>query len=554
MGVQWMRTEFKVFKPVWADTISIVAFVIAFWAIPIRQLDGLQFLPGDIGDSRLNNYFLEHVYQFVIGKAESLWHLPFFAPFPYVGGFSDNHFGTSVFYVLFRFLGEEPFNAFQLWFLLGYFLNFFTAYYVMRRFGGSPLAATFGALVFAFALPTTAHAGHVQLHYRFPLPLALFFMIKFCMTQDAKQLWLALLWMLWQFFCGVYMGFFTTLLMATVLISSFFVRATFTNQSLAILLFDDYKALKVAIASNLKLSFVLLFLFVAGFFLLFYPYLMVKVLYGFERGWPEIGSMMPRLQSYIISDVSTIWGGRSSPLFDLPMRHEHQMFPGLIATLLGVAGGVLVLRSRKSEVGMTIIGGSLLVVVSTISIFGVTLWYLFHWIPIASAIRAMVRIDQALLFPLAYLVMTSVNYLIDAGRLAGRFLAVVLLCLTVYEFSEVNMPKSSKSSWEDRIDALDSRLPQQIGEQQYLLVAKEPGDLWYAHELDVMWVAQRRGVDTMNGYSGNVPPGVSTDYGTGCKEIAQRVVAINEFLQKYKAGSPEISRADVFAHGFQNCN
>ena len=75
--------------------IGIVMLAVAFLLIPFLQLDGLDRIPGNLGDSRLNNYFLEHIYLFLFGNVESLWHPRFFYPFPFVLGFSDNLLGSS---------------------------------------------------------------------------------------------------------------------------------------------------------------------------------------------------------------------------------------------------------------------------------------------------------------------------------------------------------------------------------------------------------------------------------------------------------------------------
>ena len=84
--------------------MPLAIFLLAFFFIPVSQLDGFAMMPGDIGDARLNNYFLENVYQFFAGNAVSLWHLSFFFPFPYVLGFSDNLFGSAPVYALARLI------------------------------------------------------------------------------------------------------------------------------------------------------------------------------------------------------------------------------------------------------------------------------------------------------------------------------------------------------------------------------------------------------------------------------------------------------------------
>jgi len=59
------------------------AFLLFFFAIPARQLgigleSGIPLMPGDVGDARLNNYFLENIFLFLQGGSESLLNMGFF--------------------------------------------------------------------------------------------------------------------------------------------------------------------------------------------------------------------------------------------------------------------------------------------------------------------------------------------------------------------------------------------------------------------------------------------------------------------------------------------
>ena len=95
--------------------VALAPFVAAFFLGPFSDLALFTMMPGDFGDARLNNYFLENIYQYVSGGCVSLVHLGFFYPFPYVLGFSDNLFGSSPVYVIARFLTAAPDTAFQVW-------------------------------------------------------------------------------------------------------------------------------------------------------------------------------------------------------------------------------------------------------------------------------------------------------------------------------------------------------------------------------------------------------------------------------------------------------
>jgi len=191
------------------STYFLPLFVIcmAMFAGPFFQLNLFRMLPGDLGDSLLNNYFLENSHLFLIGKSQSLWHLNFFYPFPYVLGFSDNLFGSFPVYLLGRIF-LRPDIAFQFWYLSSYCINYFCAYFVFRKLGFKQTASIVGALIFSFALPVSAQTSHVQLAYRFCTPLSFFYLICFCSSKSIKYLLLSFFFLVWQFYCTIYIGFF----------------------------------------------------------------------------------------------------------------------------------------------------------------------------------------------------------------------------------------------------------------------------------------------------------------------------------------------------------
>ena len=199
--------------------VPSLLFAFAFAFVPLRQLNYLNLMPGDIGDARLNNYFLENVYLYLRSSSPSLWNLGFFYPFPLVIGFSDNLFGSVLPYIAARFLTAPPDTAFQIWFLFGYVANFASAFYALRRIGGSVVASSIGALIFTFALPTTAHAGHAQLHYRFGIPLSVAYFTIFLDKKNYSALLVASFWLVWQLYCTIYMGFFAIIFLTLLFVA-----------------------------------------------------------------------------------------------------------------------------------------------------------------------------------------------------------------------------------------------------------------------------------------------------------------------------------------------
>ena len=220
------------------DRLFCVAlFGIALCLGPIRQLDFFSKMPGDIIDARLNLYFLENIYAYLSGNGSSLIHPSFFYPFPYVSGFSDNLFGAAPIYLFARYCFLTPEAAFQFWFIFGYLLNFLAAFYAIRIFGQSNSASAIGAIFFTFGLPVSAQMGHAQLQYRFGLALSIAYFYLFLTQHNWRRLLLSFFWLVWQFYCSIYLGFFAGLMIGVMLVcylvaNKLMIR-TFGVQSLA---------------------------------------------------------------------------------------------------------------------------------------------------------------------------------------------------------------------------------------------------------------------------------------------------------------------------------
>ncbi len=101
-----------------------ILFGIGMYLLPGRVI-GTDFdgVPGNYGDARLNNFFLEHGYQYVTGKTPTYWNAPFMYPDQQTLTYSDNLLGTLPLYIFFRLISFDRETSFQLWFILALFLT-----------------------------------------------------------------------------------------------------------------------------------------------------------------------------------------------------------------------------------------------------------------------------------------------------------------------------------------------------------------------------------------------------------------------------------------------
>lgn len=531
--------------------VSLLVFLVLLWRVPLTQLDWLRLMPGDIGDARLNNLFLENIYRVVTTGRGSLWEPGFFAPMPYVIGLSDNLFGAAPIYIAARLADAHTDTAYQLWFLSGYAANFGACWYALRRLGCSTLAAAAGAAIFTFALPTSAHVGHAQLHHRFGVPLAIAYLALFFVERRVAHLASCCLWTVWQFYCGVYNGFFLSLVLAAMTVcwlgygvASGRLREAFRDMA------SDWG--QSASSSRAFVIAALLFSVVA-LALLFFPYLQVSRLYAIKRSWGEIAEGVPRRVSFVLADASAIWGPLLKLDFAGRLRPEHQMFAGAIPIILAAAGLWRIAAARNAQAFALIVLPSLLIVALTIMIGQRSLWYYLHGLPLFSAIRVLTRLDQIYLFPLAWLAAIATDWRARLPRALALILAAAVAVLAGVEMSATRINASPKQEWRDRDAAMAARLPDPIRPGSIVFVA-QASEGYSTPELDAMWWAMRRGMPTLNGYSGSIPPGFSPFYGTDCAEMPRRAMVYARLMD---ARAPEPHYRSLMARlvplGFAGC-
>ena len=536
-------------------SLLLIPFVAAFIFGPLHQLNWLSLMPGDLGDARLNNYFLENIYQYLRGNSPSLIHLNFFSPFPYVIGFSDNLFGASPIYLIARFLTGETDTAFQIWYLIGYFINYLAAYYALKLLKMSHLSAIFGALVFAFALPVVAQMGHAQLHYRFGIPLATAYFLMFLEEKNWRYFTVSMAWLTWQFYCTIYMGTFELLLLVAMTVT-YLVNQIFYNSLVIKDIFKGFSGSWSSINRHTKvLQLFSIFILLLLMAVLFYPYIEASILYGIKRSFAETANMLPRPVSYFLADSSWMWSTNSSLFSNIPMRHEHQMFVGLIPLLLVLTAICLKPINIKHILAYRVmLGGVVLLLIATLSFGGnASLWILFYKLPLLNAIRAISRITLVFLFPIAFLCALVIEKIQLQDTFHPKRIILLLLALMIFEFSAVNAYVTSKTEWRERVANLDNKVPKTINKESILFFAQS-GGLFYADEIDAMFVALNHGVSTLNGYSGNYPTNYRAAFGADCNELPRRLMSFLDFHRKFDQSTYEKIMSNVVPIGFDNCN
>jgi len=513
-------------------------------------------MPGDTADARFNEYLLEHFYRWVTGKAGSFWNAGFFYPFPLTIAFSDNHLGDGFIFAILRGLGFDPEDAFRGWYLSAFIADFAACAFALRRLGYGYLATGAGAFLFAFGLPVTAQEAHAQLFYRFGVPLAALALIEFGARQHLRSLGVLAFWTVWQFYCSIYVGYFLSLLLVALAITLPIAR---NGLSVAALTYwPNYlgRAWKAAAAQSRMIWSFAIVLLAGALGLLLARYAETSALYGFHRSIDEIESMLPRLASYLYSTNSRLWRFSWFHFRILPMPHEQAMFVGA-APFLAIAAALFLRRRRRAPADshfLPALGALALVVLFTLFIQRHSLYQLIETAPGVNAIRAVTRVIVVLLFPFAILLASGLDASIraPAANPALRVLAVAITALMVFESAYVGHYVTTQQEWRDRLTELEARLPPVLPAAPILMVGKSSEGFDEAVQLDAMLLAQRRGWQTLDGYSASPPPGY--DFDNGCSNAARNIVVGLNFIGRNTEEAYRALAARTVRIGYDDCD
>lgn len=496
-----MKTYFIEKDDLWA-----IGFLgLGLFGYLLRAINYFLDIPGDLGDARFNSVILEHIFNWLVGYDTSLWSPRFFYPFENVLAFSDNHFGSSIFYILFRLAGFSREIAFDGWFLIGGFLSFLASFYSLRWLGFCKFSCAVGAFVFAFGLPVLAKENNAQLIYRFAIPLAFSSFAKFIENSDLKFLSEAIFWVSVQFYCSIYLGMFLFYLVVSMLISDFILSQSLSFNKVLAALGDTKKS------SLVVLSFIAFFCISSVIWLL-YQYYIVSTDYGFKKPLAEMAAMLPRLSSYLISDRVSVSSWIGQWVGEVPIRQEHQLFFGFGVWVLVIYGLIAIWRGcNKENLGkISLLAFGILFVV-TLNVNEYSFYFLLAKLPGIGAIRAVSRISLVMLMPISVLVAVGAEYIFNlANKKSELHMSTALFMVTLFVSIEVfayQPYRTPMSFWASRQNSLKPMLPLPLNKEAIIFVTTKGAEPYLFAELDGMVLAQDLGVPTLNGYSGNAPPG-----------------------------------------------
>ena len=461
---------------------------------------GFGRLQTDLGDTRLNNYLLEHGWRCLSGEpGVRLWHPPFFHPASNTLAYSDLLLSFGPLYWPWRALGLGEVLSFQLWMIGIAICNFAVSFLFLRRaMAFDQLGSALGAFVISFAASRVGQLDHQQL---FPIVFvvgALWAAISMARSTAADDLpgrsrWAPFAFfgcLLAQLYGGYYYFAFSLAILALVALWALAVPRW--RRALGAVARGHWQAIIGAgcLALLLALPAVTHYLETAG---------TVRT-----RAVTAAFDMLPRLASYAYLSARSWWYGWMTdlpPFRNLPTRHEHAIGLGLLTTvcLLWTAW-----RNRdRQAVRLAITIALSLGLLTTMFPGGVQLWtVLYRAFPPFQGLRAVSRLWLLLAIPAGI----ALGWMVSRRGPGARAALVVALAAGACLEQGVTTRSIAVSLVEARTGDLAARVDRSA--DAFLVVprgASKRGQNW--HNLDAMWASRRTGVPTVNGYSGTRPPG-----------------------------------------------
>lgn len=486
-----------------------------------------RFFPGDLGDGRLNLYFLEHAHQFFTGKLPSFWNAPFMYPEQNVISYSDNLLGSAPIYSLFRWMGFDIYKSYQLWFVIISAFNYISAFYFLKYVFKNNYSALFGAFIFAFSIALQSQLTHAQTFPRFAIPLAFMMAVMFGEELKTKYFFFTIFFLVFQIYCGIYLGFMLAIPIGINLLATLIIKIGGPEKKKIL---NIKWLLQITLFSILNIGILLP---------LMLPYMERKISPSFEH-YEQIEGSIPTLKSHLFSqEGSLIWDFLSKTGQQLDAFFNHQIFAGGIATicfLFGILWLILQVAKSRFRLKSTISTPLVLLLTGLITFilfmrFGdLSAYIAIYFLPGFSSMRSLTRIInvELIFFAIATAAVFSSFFKQNIRFKPVIFIIAFLLLIGDNYFFGENSYKTKISTAKERTNKIDNAfavIP--YGS----IVSYEPLETKSASiyfQIDAMLSSQKYGLKTINAYTATCPG----DYGMYWNEPNEK--SRNYWLQDKK--------------------
>jgi hypothetical protein len=482
-------------------------------------LSGFARVQGDPGDVRFVHYCIEHTWAWLGGHPlhQRFWDLPAFFPVHGIGAYSDVLLGVSPPYWLARALGAGPDRAYVWWLLATSALNALVARWFLRSaLGVGPLAASAGAVLIAAGAPRVHAVNHPQLVAAYWTLLVLGLLTIALRSRGswrARAAWMgAAVAFALQAWSSYYHAWFLGLALGLALLGAL-VDPVLRARLASALVADGW-----AVALSLGVALVLLIPLARA-------YWDVSRTVGVR---PMVSILLPHGQSWLYIGPDSWWYQPLArlPGFErLPVPGEQQLGVGALTTVVALVG---LWGARRRPVVALMLGIAVaLVLLSTQWGPASSAWHWFHtWVPGAAGIRAVSRIGILVLIAWAAGLALAIDRLGERSTVAAVVLAVA--CVLEQGISFASFAPAEQAT---RVQRLAAAIDRDCA--AFVFTPDDDGSPAWRSQIDAMWAADFSGVPTLNGYSGNYPPGWPLDdcIVRGPEDQARLSRSIEEWVQ-----------------------
>lgn len=465
-------------------------------------LSGFQEFTGNVGDARIAISLLEHWRNVLTGI--STWNSPlYFYPTNDVLGYNDGYFDYGLIYSLFRFLGFDWFQSYDLVNLTIKWIGYIGFVLILRKIFNIRFAfALAGGAIFFLLNSTYVHIGHAQLLTVNFLPIMIFFGNSFVKSFKESSTQKTAFW-----------GSVAILLYASWLMTAFYTAyfslLIFLSGAFIYILTSSPHNISEIIRNiwhqKLVICFLLLLLLIVNI-----PFLMTYLPKAKETGMHPVDTIYSYAPKLI--DVFNVGSGNwlyGNIIHDkLRFGSETFGFTPLLLIFFFISLFYLFRIWSTNRFYVCILFGVLLLWLASIR-FGESLGWriLFDYMPGAKAVRCISRFQIVVGF---FVVLNSIiflNAIVKNKNLQWLGILPILLILEQLNFSDVTQLKVKDESW-----IFDISSPPNYCKSFFILIPKKRENLDsrfknLAPNIDAMILAERFRLPTLNGQASFNPAG-----------------------------------------------
>jgi len=329
----------------------------------------------DSADGQFSIWNVAWVARTVVADPLQLFDANIFYPHRGALAFSEANLGAGLLAVPAYWVTRNAFTAHNFSVVVAFTLSVVASYYLVRYVTNSRGAAAVSCVLYAFCPFVFARTAHIQLQMVFPLPLCLLAMHRFVDAQTAGRTVLLGVALAVQAAFSAYFAVLAGLLVALGVVYYGAIGGRWRRR-------------RYWVASTVAAGVALLLVLP-----LFLPYVRLQRTTGFSRALIESYDFSADWRAYLASNARFhTW------MLPLLKKWNEVLFPGMLATGLGLAGLWVGLRSRDPDTDQRTRAHALYYAL----VGGFALWasvgpaaglytFLFHTIPVFSWLRAPAR-------------------------------------------------------------------------------------------------------------------------------------------------------------------